>query len=87
MTRYRIEYAAKAHRQLMAVPEPHRSRIVAAIDALAIQPRAHGAIKLAGHDLYRIRVGEYRVIYAIHDKAVTVVVTSVGNRGDIYRRL
>ena len=87
MTRYRIEYAAKSHRQLMAVPEPHRTRIVTAVDALAAQPRARGAIKLAGHDLYRIRVGEYRVVYAIHEKIVTVVVTGVGARDSIYRRL
>lgn len=88
MNRYRIEYTGKAHKQLMAIAEPHRSRIVQAIDALAVQPRGQGTVKLAGQDdLYRIRVGGYRVIYAIRDRVVTVTVTSVGTRGSIYNRL
>lgn len=87
MTRYRIEYVAKAHKQLMALPEPHRSRIVLAIDALAIQPRGSGTVKLAGHDLYRIRVGGYRVIYAIHEKIITVTITAIGSRGSVYNRM
>jgi len=87
MKHYRIEYAARAHKRLMAIAEPHRSRIVRAIDALASQPRGSGSVKLSGHDLYRIRVGEYRVVYAIHEKVVTVFIAAVGTRGSIYRRL
>ena len=87
MTRYRIEYAAKAYKRLMAIAEPHRSRIVLAIDALVSQPRGPGSVKLSGHDLYRIRVGEYRIVYAIHEKVVTVFIAAVGARSSIYRRL
>jgi len=88
MTRYRIDFTAKARKQLGAIAEPHRTRIVRAVEALAVQPRCQGAEKLKGYDhLYRIRVGGYRVIYAIHDQIVTVSVTTVGTRGAIYNRL
>ena len=88
MTRYRIDFTVKARKQLGAIAEPHRTRIVRAVEALAVQPRCQGVEKLTGHEnLYRIRVGGYRVIYAIHDQIVTVSVTAVGRRGSIYDRL
>lgn len=58
------------------------------IEGLADDPGPSGAIKVQGHDsLYRLRVGDYRVIYAIEGHTVTVLVTAVGHRRDVYRGL
>jgi mRNA interferase RelE/StbE len=63
-----------------------RNRIRAAIDALADEPRPRGAVKLAGRDDYRIRVGEYRVIYAVDDDDSLVIVARIAHRREVYRR-
>ncbi len=68
------------------VPQPYQDRMVEAIDGLAEEPRPAGAKKLAGRVAWRIRVGDYRIIYEIDDDAHKVLVVSAGNRRDIYRR-
>jgi mRNA interferase RelE/StbE len=63
-----------------------RARIVAAIQGLASDPRPQGVEKLAGADaLYRVRVGDYRIIYEIRDQELVVTVIKVGHRRDVYR--
>ncbi len=57
-----------------------------AIDALAENPRPRGAEKLAARDDLRIRVGEYRVVYAVDDEARRVLVSRIAHRRDVYRR-
>lgn len=58
----------------------------AAIDDLANDPRPTGCVKLAGEEaLYRVRVGDYRILYQIHDRALLVVVIEIGHRREIYR--
>lgn len=84
--RYNIEFTAATERQMLRVSEPHRTRLSNAIDRLAENPRPPGVTKLSGLvDLYRIRVGDYRVIYTISDAVVTVTVTRVGHRSEVYR--
>jgi mRNA interferase RelE/StbE len=62
-------------------------RLRAALDSLAQNARPTGCLKLAGSpDLYRIRVGDYRVIYQVKDADVVVLVLSIGHRRDVYRR-
>jgi len=62
-------------------------RLRAAIDGLAENARPSGCVKLAGApDVYRIRVGDYRIIYQVKDAALIVLVLSIGHRGDVYRR-
>ena len=63
-----------------------RERIREAIDGLAEQPRPVGCQKLAGRDDYRIRIGEYRVVYAVDDAERVVIVARVGHRREVYRR-
>jgi len=87
MKPYHIVVAPAALRHLEAIAEPHRTRVRAAITALANQPRGRGTVKMTSQNLYRIRVGVYRVIYAIHDNIVTIVITEVGHRSQIYRNL
>jgi mRNA interferase RelE/StbE len=65
-----------------------QERLLRTIYALASDPRPHGSAKLQGHqDLYRIRVGDYRVIYRIDDAQQLVEITIVANRRDVYRDL
>jgi len=68
---YRVEVKPSAADALAKIPEPHRRRVVRKIDQLADNPRPRGAILLEGpSSLYRTRVGDYRVIYQIQDRAL-----------------
>ena len=88
MAVYRVEYTNKALRQLACISEPYRTRIGHKVMALADNPRPPASCKLRGsNSLHRIRVGDYRVLYEIHDQIVTVLVAEVGHRSFIYRDL
>lgn len=63
-----------------------RERVKAAIDTLAENPRPSGAVKLAGRDDYRVRVGDYRIVYAVDDAERLVIVARIAHRRDVYRR-
>ena len=84
--RHRIQIAPSAVRQLRKLPTSVQERIVGHIEDLAIEPRPRGSIKLQGEDdLYRIRVGDYRVIYTVKDEELIVLVLRVGHRREVYR--
>lgn len=86
MASYRIEYAKGVDKDLRKIPTKTADRIAGAIDKLALEPRPPGSVKLVGFDIeYRIRVGDYRVIYQIHDSVLIVLVIEIGHRKDIYR--
>lgn len=83
----RIEFTRRAERDLVALPPFVRGRLRPRIDALGRKPRPPGAKKLAGgEDIYRLRVGDYRVLYQIQDDDVLVLVVRVGHRRMIYRQ-
>lgn len=63
-----------------------RKRVVTAIRELAEDPRPDGCKKLKARDGYRIRVGNFRVVYTVGDGRITVVVIKIGARGDVYGR-
>ncbi len=63
-----------------------QERIESAIDGLATDPRPHGAVKLAGRDDFRIRVGDYRIVYAVDDAERLVLVARIAHRREVYRR-
>jgi len=84
---YRIELARPARRALLRLPVDASRRIEAAIDDLARDPRPRGAKKLAvQQNLYRLRVGDYRVLYEIHERVLLVLVVAAGHRREVYRR-
>jgi len=86
MASYRVEITASAEKALASLPKADMNRVVRAIAALAQVPRPGGCRKLRGHeDVYRIRVGLYRVIYSIDDRRIIVVVLKLGHRKDAYR--
>jgi len=85
---YRIEVAPAAARQLRKLDPSARRRVQAAIELLARQPRPAGANKLVGgNDEWRVRTGDYRIIYEIYDQILLVLVLAVGHGRDIYRGL
>ncbi len=84
---YRVEVKKSAVKEIAALPKRDRRRVVRAIDALADDPRPDGVRKLTGaEDAYRIRVGDYRIVYQIVDDVLIVLVVRVAHRKDIYRR-
>ncbi len=84
---YSVTLSPRARRQLLKLPADIGRRIERAIDALVEDPRPEGARKLeGGDDLYRIRVGDYRIVYQAEDKELLILVLKVGHRRDVYRR-
>lgn len=85
---YRIDIRPSAQRDLARLAAQVRRRIAARIDALADEPRPPGCTKLVGQqDLWRIRVGTFRVIYMIDDERLTVMIVHFAHRRDVYRGL
>ena len=83
-----VRFAPRAERAFLSLAVRDRRRLAPHIDALAHEPRPRGAKKLAGEDgLYRIRVGDFRVLYVIRDDELIVLVLEIGPRKDVYRRL
>jgi mRNA interferase RelE/StbE len=75
-------------KEIEAVPrKKDRQRIVKRIEQLGDEPRPAGCQKLSGHDRYRIRQGQYRIVYGVEDDKLIVYVVKVGHRKDVYRAL
>lgn len=86
MAAYRIEVARAAVKALAGFDGRARTRLIAAIDALAAEPHPPGSLKLAGGaGEWRIRVGDYRIIYEIHDDRLLILVVRVAHRREVYR--
>lgn len=84
---YRVELTTTAAKQVKKLPKPARDRVVDAIEDLADDPRPHGAKKLTGEKTaWRIRVGDYRIIYDVQDKTLVVTVVRAAHRRDVYDR-
>jgi mRNA interferase RelE/StbE len=84
---YTVEFLPSAQRELAALPKDVQRRIANRIDALREDPRPPGVKQLQGVErLYRLRVGDYRVIYSIEGRRLVIVVVKVGHRRDVYRK-
>ncbi|HMT06296.1 MAG TPA: type II toxin-antitoxin system RelE/ParE family toxin [Solirubrobacterales bacterium] len=86
MSRYRIELRPAALRSLRKVDPKARKRIQGAIALLADDPRPPNTKKLRGRDAFRVRVGNYRIIYTVKDDILLVVIVALAHRRDIYDR-
>jgi mRNA interferase RelE/StbE len=86
MASYKIEVAKKVRKNFQNIPKNDALRILQAIEHLAEDPRPAGAKKLKGEELYRIRIGVYRVIYEILEDTLIITVVKVGHRKDIYKK-
>ena len=85
MASYRLLIKPSAVKELEAVPREYRRRLATRMRELATQPRPPGAEKLSGHDLYRVRQGNYRILYEIIDHDLIVLVIKIGHRREVYR--
>lgn len=84
-TRYEVYLTKTASKQLDKLPDSIAVPLIELISGLAINPRPHGSKKLKGRLGYRIRKGDYRIIYDIYDERLVVEVIALGHRKDIYR--
>jgi mRNA interferase RelE/StbE len=82
---YRVEISRRAAKAVTSLDKPLRRKILAAIDSLSGNPRPAGCKKLADREAWRIRVGDYRIIYEIHGQVLLVIVVDIGHRREIYR--
>jgi mRNA interferase RelE/StbE len=82
---YKIEVRNTARKQILKIPPPHFQRIQTHVNALAQNPRPPDALKLKGETGYRLRVGDYRILYEIDDDEQKIVIYRVRHRRDVYR--
>lgn len=82
---YSVVVKRSAERELQAVPKRDLGRVVVRIRGLADDPRPPGSERLSGQDRYRLRQGDYRVVYAVDDEQRIVEVVKIGHRREVYR--
>ena len=83
---YTVLLSKKSEKFLRNLPQPYYSAILKAVNALADEPRPFGYTKLTGEDSYRIRVGDYRILYKIFEDIVTVEIVKVSHRKEVYKK-
>ncbi|NEQ95919.1 MAG: type II toxin-antitoxin system RelE/ParE family toxin [Cyanothece sp. SIO2G6] len=86
MSRYRIELLKTAKKELAKLSQQIQRRIAAKIDSLLIEPYPPNCKKLInGNGRFRIRVGDYRIIYRVEDEQLVILVIQIGHRRDVYK--
>tara|TARA_R110000868_G_scaffold32343_3_gene117640 strand:- start:40 stop:303 length:264 start_codon:yes stop_codon:yes gene_type:complete len=84
---YKIEITSSAEKSLKRIPKKDIIKVIEAIQILAISPFPEGCRKLKGEeDVYRVRQGNYRIIYEVVEKKLIVLVLKIGHRKDIYKK-
>ena len=85
---HRIDFTPAARRQFRKLAPEIRKRLAPVIDGLAAEPRPKGAIRLTGlQHAYRLRHGDYRIVYELHDDRLLVLIIRIGHRRKVYRGL
>ena len=85
MAKYKLVFKKSVAKDLRSIPNTDVKKILAKIDALTLNPRAEGCIKLSGVDKYRVRQGIYRIIYEIRDEQLIISVIKIGHRSGVYQ--
>ena len=86
MARYDIEISRTAEKQLRKLPQVDQQRVARRISSLASDPFPGGTRKLAGYDdVFRVRVGPYRIIYSVGAATLIIIILKIGHRSDVYR--
>lgn len=85
MANYKIVFKQSVAKDLRPIPNKDVRKILTSISSLSTDPRPPGSKKLTGEEKYRIRQGNYRILYTIEDEIVTVTVVKVGHRRNVYR--
>ncbi|MBM3298053.1 MAG: type II toxin-antitoxin system RelE/ParE family toxin [Candidatus Aminicenantes bacterium] len=86
MGKYEVLIKRSAANELSGIPKRNLRRIVERIRSLSDEPRPHGCQKLSAQERYRIRQGDYRIVYSIDDAAKTIEVFKIGHRSEIYKK-
>jgi mRNA interferase RelE/StbE len=87
MAKWAVNYHRDLEKEIRRLPKPHIRRILEAIESLSNDPHPSGSKKIQGHDLWRVQVGVYRIIYQIDDENQIVNTYRIGHRKGIYRNL
>ena len=85
MEKYKIEMKKSAVKELNSLPPKDIQKIITRIQSLAVNPKPSGCIKLTNREDYRIRSGNYRIIYSINNDILVIEVIKIGQRKEIYR--
>ena len=85
MGRYRIELKKSVQKDFESIPKKDLQRIISVIEALADDPHPPQSKKFSGREQYRLRQGNYRILYSIKDDLLIIFVVAVGHRKEIYR--
>ena len=85
MAAYELLLRPSVEKDLKKIPATDLRKILERIEALQENPRPPGCVKLSGEEYYRVRQGNYRIVYEIEDDKLIVIVVKVGHRRDIYR--
>ena len=86
MSRYAVEIARRAVKSISRLPRKEQQRVRAAIELLAEEPRPLGCVALTGENsVYRVRIGDLRILYEVFDARLVIQVIRVGHRRDVYR--
>lgn len=85
MGKFEVRIKRSAAKELAKLSNANVRRIIQRINALRTDPRPHGAIKLAGRETYRIRQGDYRILYDVLDDVLIIQVIQIGHRSNVYK--
>ncbi len=85
MVEYNIYFKESVEKDFRTIPKKDLKKIILRIKTLAKDPRPPGHEKLTGQERYRVRQGQYRIVYSVHDQELVIWVVKVGNRKDVYR--
>ncbi|HEC01898.1 MAG TPA: type II toxin-antitoxin system RelE/ParE family toxin [Phycisphaerales bacterium] len=85
MAEYRITIKKSAAKELEDIPRKNLRRIVKRIRALAEDPRPQGSQKLSGQEHFRVRQGDYRIVYSVDDEDSRIDIVKIGHRREVYR--
>ena len=85
MAKYKIEIKRSALKEIHSLPKKNLKRVLAKIESLAENPRPFDSQKLSSQEKYRVRVGDYRILYSIEDNILIVFIVKVAHRREVYR--
>lgn len=85
MGKFEVQFRTSVEKELKRIPQKDQIRILQSIALLSADPHPPSSKKLSGQDRYRLRQGDYRILYEIFDQELVVVVVRIGHRRDVYR--
>jgi mRNA interferase RelE/StbE len=85
MGKYKLQIKKSAEKELRKIPKRELIKIINKIQNLSEDPHPVGSIKISNQEKYRLRIGNYRVLYKVEDNILTIFIIKVGHRKDIYR--